>query len=67
MASSSSIPPPPPQGLDIHIRLTAIDIRETINRGREVMQQAREAMVKANLILDDQVDYNAGPPSPPNP
>ena len=67
MVSSSSIPPPPPQGLDVRIRLTAIDIRETINRGREVMQQAREAMVKANLILDGQADHNGTPPSPPNP
>jgi hypothetical protein len=40
------------------MRDIAADIGETIARSRGVIQQAREAIARANLITEVQADYN---------
>lgn len=56
MASSSSIPPSTLEAASADMRNIASDIGETLARSRELIQQAREAMARANLISDVQAD-----------
>ena len=59
MASSNSIPPPArASDSSAAMRDIATDIRETIARSRELIQQAQEAIAPANLITEVQADYN---------
>lgn len=48
----SAIPSPASDAASVAMRHIASDVGETIARSREVIQQAREAMVRANLILE---------------
>ena len=52
MALSNSVPPPTREAASAAMRDVATDIGETIARSGEVIQQAREAMARANLITD---------------